>query len=126
MPEIERSFKNYRFENLDVWKVGMSIVHAVYEVTRRFPREEQFALTDQLKRASTSIVLNVAEGSGQPTVKRFSVYLNRAKASSLECVACIKVAIQEGFVLDKDCEKLHELLKEEYFKLIALEKSIHR
>ena len=120
------NFKNYRFEDLEVWKIGMKIVHEVYQITKKFPKEELFSLTDQLKRAASSIVLNIAEGSGQPTPKGFSVYLNRSKSSVLECVACLKIALQENFITEKDIALLNQLLQEEYFKLIALEKSIRK
>ncbi len=48
-------FQKYRFEDLEVWKLGMRIIHEIYRITKRFPPEEQFALSDQLKRAGTSI-----------------------------------------------------------------------
>ncbi len=117
-------FKNYRFEDLEVWKVGMEIVHEVYQITKLFPKSETFALSDQLQRAATSIVLNVAEGSGQPTKKAFVLYIQRSKSSVLECVACLKIAIQEKFLEDSNISKLNEKLKEEYFKLIALARSM--
>lgn len=117
-------FKGYRFEDLDVWKIGMQIVHEVYKLTRKFPRSEQFALTDQLKRAATSIVLNISEGSGQPTKKGFALYIQRSKSSSLECVACLKIALQEQFVMKPDVIPLEKLLEQEYFKLVALGKSM--
>ncbi|MDP2593358.1 MAG: four helix bundle protein [bacterium] len=120
------SFKGYRFEDLDVWKLGMKIVGHAYRITKKFPKEEQFALSDQLKRTSTSIVLNVAEGSGQPTKKGFCVYVSRSKASVLECVSCCRIAIQEKFIEPHDTRQLEELLKEEYFKLIALHKFLNR
>lgn len=104
----------------------MKIIHEVYKVARRFPKDEMFALADQIKRAAVSIVLNIAEGSGQPTSKGFSVYIHRSKSSVLEVVSCIKISIQEGFICDKDVELLNQFLQEEYFKLIALEKSIRR
>ncbi len=117
-------FKNYRFEDLEVWKIGMQIVHEVYKVTKKFPKTETFALSDQLQRAATSIVLNIAEGTGQPTKKSFSLYIQRSKSSTLECVACIKVALQEKFITISDVTLLNSLFQEEYFKLIALNKSI--
>ncbi|MDP3015237.1 MAG: four helix bundle protein [bacterium] len=121
---VKFDFKNYRFENLEVWKLSMQIVHEVYKLVKKFPRDEIFSLIDQLKRAAISIVLNIAEGSGQLTAKGFAVYLHRSKSSALECVACIKIAIQENFIVEKDVELLNQLLQEEYFKIIALEKSI--
>jgi four helix bundle protein len=104
----------------------MKIVHEIYAVTKKFPKSELFSLTNQLKRAATSIVLNIAEGTGQPTAKGFALYIHRAKASALECVACIKIAIQEGFISEKEIMPLKDFLQTEYFKLIALEKSIKK
>lgn len=121
----DSSFKNYRFEDLEVWQLGIKIVGEVYNLAKKFPKEELFALSDQLKRASTSIVLNIAEGSGQSTPKSFALYLNRSKSSLLESVACIKIAIQQGFVNKKETEDLDKLFREEYFKIIALEKSVN-
>lgn len=119
-------FRSYKFEDLEVWRLGMRIIQEIYKITKKFPKEEVFALTNQIKRAGTSIVLNIVEGSGQPTSKGFAVYLHRAKSSVLECVACIKIAIQENFITEKDTELLNQLLQEEYFKIIALEKSIRK
>ena len=122
---MTQQFVQYRFEDLQVWKLGMRIVRGSYELTSKFPKSETFALADQLKRAATSVVLNIAEGSGQPTNKSFALYLQRSKSSTLECVACVKIALQERFVTAADTTELEDLLKEEYFKLIALHKSIH-
>lgn len=119
-------FKNYRFEDLEVWKIGMEIVHEVYKITKKFSKNETFALADQLQRASTSIVLNIAEGSGQPTKKAFIQYIQRSKSSVLECVACIKIALQEKFIEESEIAFLNLKLKEEYFKLIGLSKSLNK
>jgi len=102
----------------------MEIVREVYRITKKFPKDEKFGLTDQLKRAATSITLNLAEGSGQPTKKGFIVYIQRSKSSALECVACTKIALQEKFISLQDVSLLETLLEKEYFKLVALSKSM--
>ena len=122
---MSERFIRYRFEELDVWKCGMEIVHEAYSVADRFPKTEMFGLSDQLKRAATSITLNVAEGTGQQTNKGFILYINRAKSSALECVACTKIALQEKFLTSNDADRLEKLLEQEYFKLIALAKSMN-
>ena len=121
---MSERFARYRFEDLEVWRVGMEIVKEVYRLTKKFPRSEAFALSDQLKRAAVSIVLNIAEGSGQPTKKGIVLYIQRSKSSTLECVACIKIALQEEFVAKADTAIVDKLLEQEYFKLIALGKSM--
>lgn len=117
-------FQKYRFEDLDVWRLAMEIVHESYVLIKKFPSEEKFGLADQLRRAANSIALNIAEGSGQPTGKGFVLYVRRARSSLLECVACVKIAIQEGFIGKSDVDELEAKFQEESFKLIALEKSI--
>ena len=126
MENNKSSFKNYRFENLEVYKLGMQIISEIYNLAKKFPKDEFFSLTNQLKRAVTSIVLNIVEGSGQPTSKGFALYLQRAKSSDLECVACVKIAIQQEFITKNDAELINALLQKEYFKLIALNKSIFK
>lgn len=120
-----QNFPGYRFEKLEVWQLGMKIVREVYKVTKEFPKEELFGLVSQFRRAAISIVLNIAEGSGQSSSKSFCLYVNRAKASTLECITCLRVALQEGFVRSKDTT-LDSMLQEEYFKLVALEKSLRK
>jgi hypothetical protein len=55
----------FDFENLKVYQRSLDYVDFVYNATKSFPKEEMFALTDQFRRAATSICLNIAEGSGR-------------------------------------------------------------
>ncbi|MBI2035363.1 MAG: four helix bundle protein [Candidatus Liptonbacteria bacterium] len=122
--ESEKKFKNYRFENLEVYRIAMDIVKEIYKVTKKFPKDELFSLVNQLKRAATSIVLNIVEGSAQPTKKSFILYIRRSIGSTVECVGCVKIALQENFVLVEEVKTLQALLEKEYFKLLGLEKSL--
>ena len=69
------------FKDLSVYSKGLDIVEEVYEVSKKFPKEEIFGLTNQLRRAVTSIVLNIAEGSGCESSKEFLRFLNYALRS---------------------------------------------
>ena len=74
------------FRNLKVWGKAHLLTLAIYEITRKFPREEVFGLTSQIRRASASIGANIAEGCGQrsdPELKRF-VQIARGSANELE------------------------------------------
>ena len=55
------------FHDLIAWQKSHTFVVSVYEATRTFPREEQFGLTNQLRRAAVSVVSNIAEGFGRRT-----------------------------------------------------------
>ena len=61
----------HNFKDLIVWKKSREFVKNIYLITQKFPSDEKFGLTSQIKRASISIVSNIAEGSGRSTNKDF-------------------------------------------------------
>lgn len=76
------ALKHYR--ELVVWQKGIDLAEAVYRLTRRFPKEELFALTSQLRRAVISVPSNIAEGQGRGSTKEFVQFLNIANGSLQE------------------------------------------
>lgn len=82
----------YRFEKLRVYQNAMVLVQMIYKLTAKLPKEEQFALSDQLKRSSTSIILNIAEGTGGLGDVEFKNFLRIARKSLYETVAGLKIA----------------------------------
>lgn len=58
-------------KDLDVWKLSIEFVTEIYNLTKDFPKEEQFGLTNQIRRASVSISSNIAEGAGRRSDKEF-------------------------------------------------------
>jgi four helix bundle protein len=92
--------ERFDFENLKVYQKALDYIDFVYEATRKFPKDEIFALTDQLKRASISICLNIAEGSGG-TKPEFNRFLKIARRSIRECIAITDIAYRQNF-WDKD------------------------
>lgn len=82
----------YRFEKLIAWQKAMDFCEVVYEATNRFPREELYGITSQLRRATTSIPLNIAEGSACPTKKDFIKFLYYALRSQYEVVTILKLS----------------------------------
>ena len=74
------------FKNLKVWTKAHELTLAIYQCTRKFPKEEMYGLSSQIRRASASIGANIAEGCGRrsdPEMKRF-VQIARGPASELE------------------------------------------
>ena len=59
----------FQFEKLDTWKESRKLVVQVYKLLEKFPKTEQYALCDQLRRAAISIPSNIAEGSGRMAIK---------------------------------------------------------
>jgi four helix bundle protein len=72
------------FQDLKVWQRAMELAEVVYELTRRFPPEELYGLTSQLRRASVSIASNIAEGRGRGSDGDFRHFLNIAQGSTYE------------------------------------------
>ncbi len=91
----------FDFENLKVYQKSIEYVDFVYKVTKAFPKEEMFSLTDQFRRAATSICLKIAEGSGGSKTE-FKHYLKISRRSSRECVAITDVAYRQSYVRKED------------------------
>jgi len=72
------------FQDLTVWQRAMDLTVSVYELTRSFPREELYGLSSQMRRASISIVSNIAEGRGRMTDGEFRQFLGIAQGSTYE------------------------------------------
>ena len=94
------------FRKLNVYNKALEFVEDVYKLSNNFPKEEQFALTSQMKRAVTSICLNIAEGSGRHHSKDFIQFLRIALGSSLECSSLLDIALKLSFISEKDYAKL--------------------
>ena len=79
----------------------MEFCEHVYKVTETFPKEEIFGLISQLRRASYSIPLNIAEGSASRSKKEFKYFLTIALRSQYECITLLKLSFRLTF-LSKD------------------------
>ncbi|MCB4792089.1 MAG: four helix bundle protein [Elusimicrobia bacterium] len=91
----------FSFEKLEVYKKSINFVDRIYIVTKCFPKEETFGLTNQIRRASVSIALNIAEGTSR-NGKDFTRFLDIAKGSVFECVAIIQISKNQGYIQEKD------------------------
>ena len=99
-------------ERLNVWQKALELSAAVHELTRKFPREELYVLTTQIKRAADSIVLNIAEGSTGQTNAEFKQFLGYAIRSAIEVVACLYVGKRRGLVSERDFQRLYDQTEE--------------
>jgi len=87
----------FDFENLKVYREAVSFADEIYNLTKSFPREEIFGIVGQMRRASLSVPLNIAEGSGR-SKREFGVYLKRARTSLYECVPLLDLSLRQGFI----------------------------
>lgn len=97
----------FKFEELKVYQKSLVFVDNVYTITKNWPRTETFGLISQLRRASISIVLNIAEGSSR-TNKDFSHFLSLARGSCFESVAILTIAKRQKLIDEKEFSRLYE------------------
>ena len=64
------------YKNLHIWIKSMELVNFIYEVTKNFPKDEIFGLTNQIKRAAVSVPSNIAEGAGRNSNQQFIQFLS--------------------------------------------------
>jgi four helix bundle protein len=105
------------YKELVVWQQAVDLAVSTYEITRRWPREEIYGLTAQVRRAATSIPANVAEGYGRETRGAYVQFLRIAQGSLKELETHLIVAARAGVAgdgletLTRQCESVGKLLR---------------
>jgi four helix bundle protein len=110
LKDILMSAKNYR--DLIVWQKSMALVVAVYEITKRFPKEETYGLTSQIRRAAVSIPSNIAEGEGRESKKEFSHFLLIAYGSLREVETQVFISEKLKYIDESACNTIIEQCNE--------------
>ena len=98
------------FRNLNAYIKAKELVSVVYTLIKKFPKEEQYALCDQLRRAVISIPSNIAEGSGRLTIKDQSHFYSIAYGSLMEVLAQVDVACDLGYITKEEFQHLESLI----------------
>ena len=97
MPTHESSAGVSSFRELVVWQRGMDLVVEVYSVSKRFPNDERFGLTAQLRRAAVSIPANIAEGNARHSRAEYRHFISIAHGSVAELETELVIAERLGF-----------------------------
>ena len=108
------------FRNLNAYIKAKELVSIVYTLIKKFPKEEQYVLCDQLRRAVISIPSNIAEGSGRLTIKDQSHFYSIAYGSLMEVLAQLDVACDLGYITTEEFQHLEELIDVEAKLLTGL------
>ncbi|MVN22436.1 four helix bundle protein [Mucilaginibacter arboris] len=98
----------FRFEELNIWKKAMDLNEAVFLFSKTLPKDELFVLSSQMKRASDSVVLNIAEGSTGQTKASFKLFLNYSLRSAIEVVSCLFIAKRRSYIDEIQFKTLYE------------------
>ena len=108
----------HKVKELKVWHKGMEIVEDLYALVKKFPTEEKFGLTSQMKRSAISIPSNIAEDAGRKSDAEFSNFLNISNGSSYELETQLILSKKLGFSdvnnINQILQKIEELQKMNY------------
>jgi four helix bundle protein len=103
------SFGNFfmtSYKNLDAWKNAMQLVKEVYLLTKKFPKEELYALTSQTKRVAVSIPSNIAEGLGRQYKKDTLQFLHISRGSLYELETLLNIAVMVEIITEDEFNKI--------------------
>ena len=101
-----------RFEDIDAWKKARELTREVYRVSSAGPFAKDFGLQGQIRRASVSIMANIAEGFERGGKKEFVQFLSIAKGSAGEVRSHLYVAADQSYIEKEDVKKLGEIVKD--------------
>lgn len=118
MEKEKISARNYR--ELIVWQDAIKIAKAVYQLTGKFPKQEMYALADQLCRASVSVPFNIAEGQARKSPGDFKRFLHIALGSLAEVDTQLVLAQEFGYLSMEDIDPMDEQIQNLHKKLYAL------
>ena len=96
----------YSYKNLDAYKESKVLVKMVYGLLKQFPKEEQYALCDQLRRAVISVPSNITEGSGRTSMKDQAHFLEIAFGSLMEVDCQMDIACDLEYITQENLSKI--------------------
>lgn len=112
----------YSFEKLEVWKESKKLTKIIYQITSRYPENEKFGLTSQLRRASISVCSNLAERSARITPKDKAHFSTMAYSSLIEVLNQIIISYELDFIDESDYLNFRNLIESLSNKINSLRK----
>ncbi len=112
----------FKFEELKIWQKALEISSKVNEITKTFQKEEIYVLTSQIKRASDSISLYIAEGSTGQSDAEFNRFLGYALRSAIEVIACLYLAKNRKLIEENSFKELYEEIESLIVSIQSLRK----
>ena len=122
----EDSWGFKRFEDIKAWQKARTLTHKVYEITAGGDFSADYSLRDQIRRASVSIMANIAEGFGRQSKKEFANFLNIARGSTIEVQSHLYVALDLNFISAEEFEDLYSTSDEIARMLFVLMKHLRK
>ena len=100
------------YRELKVWQRAMELVVLVYELTKKFPKDELYGLVSQIRRSVISLPSNITEGQGRQSSKDFKQFLSIARASLNELETQIEIANRLNYIDKFESDRISEITTE--------------
>jgi four helix bundle protein len=100
------------YKDLVVWQKGIELVNELYTVTKEFPKEEMFGLTNQIRRAAVSVPANIAEGWGRNSTKNYIQFIRISIGSLYEIETQLVIANNQNYITNQKKSTLSEKIDE--------------
>ncbi|NVM23780.1 MAG: four helix bundle protein [Desulfobacterales bacterium] len=100
------------FEDLVAWQKARELTEQIYLLTSKEPFSKDFGLRDQIRRASVSVMSNLAEGFERGSRSEFHRFIVMAKASCAEVRSQLYVSLDVGYITEKECQEVMDLAVE--------------
>jgi four helix bundle protein len=114
------------YKDLTVWQKALELSKEIYLLTKNFPKEEQFGLVSQMRRAAVSILSNIAEGSGRYYSGEWKQFYSISYGSTLELEAQLILSRELGFITQDASRKSFVLLEEISKMLLTILKNLRK
>jgi four helix bundle protein len=99
---LPESTKVKHYKELKIWQKGMVLAQSVYRLTARFPVDERFGLTSQMRRAAVSVPSNIAEGQARQGTREFLQFLSHTSGSLAELETQVLLSMELGYCGESD------------------------
>ncbi len=116
--------KSSDYRQLKVWQMAMELTVEIYNIVKLLPREETYALSDQMRRAVVSIPSNIAEGEGRNSDKELKNFLSIARGSLWELETQIEICIRLNYIDSTIAAKVYNLTTQVSKMLNSLSNSL--
>ncbi|MEI6407776.1 MAG: four helix bundle protein [Bacteroidota bacterium] len=120
----------HNLRELKIWEKALELADAIYEVTDKFPENEKFGITNQMRRAAVSVSSNIAEGAGRNSNKEFNHFIGISNGSIYELRFQLELSIRRNYIdiqnRDRLLELMDHLIRMNYNLQIRMNNSVDR
>jgi four helix bundle protein len=99
---LPESTKVKHYKELNIWQKGMVLAQSVYRLTAKFPVDERFGLTSQMRKAAVSVSSNIAEGQARQGTREFLQFLSHASGSLAELETQLLLSVDLRYCLEAE------------------------